>query len=377
MSKICLIGDPHFANRKLFGFPTAVKGRNTRLDSVIRAFEWIDQKLKDDYPEVETVYILGDITHDHGIMTPAVFDAVQTSVYALTKGGNREVLLLSGNHDQDIHGLSIIKVFGTCDDCESASVFDIDEIFPRQFGGMQIYPVSYGSDLSQLWVKLAIDKARKADPAILLMHHHFEGAVHGPHEFEVPGGLALKDIPDNVALVVSGHYHKWQWIGNRVLYIGAPIQHDFGEATYLPGFTILTVHDDSKRKPDVEFVEIPEGEVPRFHILPHTLTPANLPGIPALDYYRVDLPMDVDPASIEWLHKAVQHLAVKPLPSTTELRSRVEQYFIEAGTQQPEGRVDLGEVIEAYTMLNVEDEGRQQDLIRIGKEIANKVVSGS
>lgn len=370
MRKICLIGDPHFANRKLFGSPTSITGRNSRLNNIVTVFEWIDQKLHEDYPEVEDVFILGDITHDHGLLTPAVFEAVQYSISVISGGGRRSVQCLTGNHDQDVNGLSILKVFDN-EDREAASIHDPDECYPQGYhGGAIIYPVSYGSDLPRLWRELEARKGQYIDPVILLMHHHFEGAVHGVHEFQPPGGLSARDIPECVSLVCSGHYHKRQWIGNRICYIGAPIQHDFGEADYIPSFTILTI--DEGIIPVVQFVEIPEGVAPRFHILPHTIGAQSVPGDSALDYYRLDLPMDMDPANYAWLSDeiGIKNLIVKSIPTTAQLRSRVGEYL---GDESKTDRVELGDVIEAYTVLNVEDEERQQELITLGKDIANKV----
>jgi len=110
--KFCVIGDPHFANRKVFARPTNVAGTNSRLLVTRHTFETIADDLEE---SVDNVLVLGDITHDHGILTPAVYYAADSALYDLATEG-RMVSILSGNHDIDSHGMSIAPVFERFDD---------------------------------------------------------------------------------------------------------------------------------------------------------------------------------------------------------------------------------------------------------------------
>mgnify|MGYP001237754098 CR=1 FL=1 len=64
---------------------------------------------------------------------------------------------------------------------------------------------------------------------LFLMHTEFVGASNNGYEV-----LKSKIFPEMFggSVVLSGHYHKYQILGNRrnVMYVGTPLQHNFGES---------------------------------------------------------------------------------------------------------------------------------------------------
>jgi hypothetical protein len=351
--KICLIGDPHFANRKMFGGSTRY-GVNDRLATTSKVIRYIAAELPND---VSHAIVLGDITHDHGLLTPPVQNEILACLNDLTFN-SRYIFLLSGNHDLDANGLSILRGFARTNIriCENPG--------PIRIGScLRLHAIPFCSHDKTITELKRVGK--QGSPTILFMHHHFDGAVHGKHEFTPPGGLSPFDIPDNVLMVFTGHYHKHHRVGSNITYVGAPLQHDFGEADYDACYHILEIVGD---KWTVTTHEIPGAIAPRFHILPHNLDPAYITGSSS-DYYRIDWPTDESPLQARELAKHLKNVIINPVPVIAAVRSRVEEHL-----KSKEGeRVDLEGVIDAYAALH--NKGEQYEVLsELGLEIARSVL---
>jgi DNA repair exonuclease SbcCD nuclease subunit len=367
--KFCVIGDPHFANRKVFARPTKVTGVNSRLLATRHTFETIGEDLEED---IEHVLVLGDITHDHGILTPAVYYMANSALWDLACN-DRVVRVLSGNHDIDAYGMSIVPVFEYWDDNGEEKIEHVQagQMISHMPDAEEwvVYGISFMSHARTIDALESMEKHFMDKRVVLCMHHHFDGAEHGVHEFQPAGGLNPSDIPDCVEVVLSGHYHKRQKIGKRILYVGAPMQQDFGESTYTPGYTIVKLLNG--KPPKIEFREIPATVAPRFHILPYNLPTADIPGLPESDYYRIDIPYDCNMSEAHTLAKKLKYAAVRVVPVTSVLRSRVEKHLAKEGK---EGKLELGDIIEAYAAMNAEP-GHVDELVDLGMDIANKVIN--
>lgn len=344
--KLALIGDPHFANRRLFGKPTRRAGVNSRLEAVEQAIVNIAKDLEKD-KDIDQVVILGDITHEHGRLTPPVLQAVNNALYALNFAG-MAVTLIDGNHDMDASGLSINDAFVNEDE---ENRIEACHVAMRVFWSypVAVHAIPFCSVEETRLAFEEIERDAKQFPndagSVVLMHGHFDGAKHGAHEFQPPGGISPSDIPDCVQLVISGHYHMYQKLTEKLLYIGAPFQHDFGEAQYEPGYMIL----DFAKNGEVTWERRVFDSAPRFHILPHNLGVGNIPGDPNSDYYRIDLPSDVDPTEIKDLKDALTNIIIKPIPIDADMRSRVEEYLENKGE-----KVEFVDVMEAYVSMHAE-----------------------
>jgi hypothetical protein len=156
----------------------------------------------------------------------------------------------------------------------------------------------------------------------------------------------------------------FQEISDRILYIGAPLQHDFGESQYVPGYMVLDFAENGEvtwERTEIDFA-------PVHHILPHNLAPEDVPGRPAVDYYRIDLPSDVDPTEITGLYEAVQNVIVKPIPIDAEMRSRVEAHLEKKGE-----KVEFVDVMEAYVAMHAEPK-LADSLEELGQDIMSTVL---
>lgn len=357
--KIAVIGDPHFANRKLFGKPTETPGVNTRLRAVTDALRNIAGEV---YQQVDLVVILGDITHEHGVLTPTVMEEIRFAFDSFIP----PVYALSGNHDIDQNGVSIVRAF----ECDAVvPQYSSAEDYHIFSTTTQYFFIPYMShDDTMAWFKEMEQVRDEKLNTIVFMHHHFEGAKHGTHEFEPPGGLHPSEIPEWVDFVISGHYHMRQWIGGitgKIMYAGAPLQHDFGESKYEPGYLILDDEPDDDRKFTVDFKN--NIMSPRFHII----TPEDeIPGNAFTDYYRIDYPADVSPSDFEDLTKELRNVILRPIPLAAEVRTRLGE-FLEESTAKGES-YSVDDLVEAYAHMHGE-EARVEELVEVGKEILNSV----
>lgn len=363
--KLALIGDPHFANRKLFGAPTHIPGTNSRLRAVFETMKSIGDELKG---ETDQVVILGDITHEHGRLTPPVLLAVDDALYNFNFNG-MAVTLIDGNHDLDANGLSILDAFVDNDEpTRIEACHHPTRVFYSYPVAVYAIPYLSAEETKKAFKDIEHDcdnNPHDFDPGcVVLMHGHFDGAKHGNHEFQPPGGIHPDKIPDCVQLVISGHYHMYQEINDKIIYIGAPLQHDFGEAQYVPGYMVLDFAENGEVT--VERVEVEFAPV--HHILAHNLSPEDVPGRRSYDYYRIDLPSDVDPTEITELYESVQNVIVKPIPIDADMRSRVEKHLENKGE-----KVQFIDVMEAYVAMNAEPKLADR-LEELGQDIMSTVL---
>lgn len=349
MSKqsVALICDPHLDNHAMFGTPTDFIGVNSRLEAGMNAMAWIAREIS--VRNCNYAFVLGDLVHRHGVLTPPVIMVVQDALHNLSAYG-RKVTLLAGNHDQDSNGLSCLSAF-----CNSDSISIAGEgycLITEMLRGVCIACVPYSADISCL--------RDIPNPGtgirVILMHHSFQGAVHGTHEFQPPASLCAGDVPDNCQ-VYSGHFHKRQELyGGKVVYPGAIMQHEFGEVDYTPGITFL--YEDGT----TEFVE--NLVSPRFHIVKYEGDPGmELPGNPDCDYYRFDYSFNAGVTVVgEIMDKTRFAISKCVYDGKIEVRTRIHEVLEDED-------VTPSSAVEAYTVLNEKNEVVAKRLVKLGKEL--------
>lgn len=106
-------------------------------------------------------------------------------------------------------------------------------------------------------LKLLGELAERRDPPIVMLHQTIQGAKAG--NWASPEGIPL-DALAPFPLVLSGHFHTHQWLGSNVMYLGAPLQHHFGDAGEIRGFWDLQF--DGSQKMSKKLVKV---NAPRFH----------------------------------------------------------------------------------------------------------------
>lgn len=259
---IVLFSDPHFDNRAQFGkyesnpeFP----GCNSRFHEIANSFRRAMAYAVEN--DCEAMFILGDIFHTRGHVAIPVYNAVyrllaeayKTAVNVFVYPGNHDFVDLKAMHaEHSLHSLFMYKSVCRLVDQPMRIETDSFEIGIIPFS-MDLAVITEAS--AKLHPSVMVRPTQKQ--TILMLHHSVNGAVSGPHEWQMPNRLNVADLYQGWDHIFSGHYHKHQNVDN-LWYVGAPLQHDFGEREYNPGFIHL--------KADGTWEHIMNVDSPRFII---------------------------------------------------------------------------------------------------------------
>lgn len=208
-SRILIWGDPHF--------------RRDNVDNMQAICDFIEQTIDQYQPDL--FICLGDVmdTHERCYMTPYVqahnfFDRVSQKVKTVT---------LVGNHDRenntdfmsDKHFLRGLA--GHVVDYAQVDSFD-----PRIMYVPYVPPGRFNEAIKDVW---------HPGVKICFAHQEFRGAADNMYVSDI------EEEADPRMLIISGHYHKFQRVGDTLIYAGT-IQHRYGDC---PDNALLMVDLDT------------------------------------------------------------------------------------------------------------------------------------
>ena len=261
---IVLFSDPHFDNKSSFGVYTSnpeFPGCNSRFHEIAKTFREAVSYTKTN--GCEAMFVLGDIFHTRGNISVPVYNAVYRLFREATSSGV-SLFLYPGNHDfvdlramHTKHSLHSLFMYGSvCTLVDQPTLVETDSF------AVGIIPFSMDLDAITLASQQLYPSASKllrpnTKQTALMLHHSVNGAVTGPHEWQMPNRLNVADLNQSWDHIFSGHYHKHQNV-DKLVYVGAPLQHDFGEREYIPGF--IHVY------PDGSWKHVENNASPRFVI---------------------------------------------------------------------------------------------------------------
>lgn len=221
MGKVVLFADNHIHPHKR---------RADRLEDCLKALEWVFQTAKS--RQIEDILFAGDLLHDRSKIDVLTY----TRVYEILKKhctGKFRLWLLLGNHDlwyNDDTSISGVYPFGSL-----PGVTVLSSVERRTIGGVKWDFIPFTHDpVSAIEMLGDYDEPAK----YCLGHIAIDGAklnsagtisdVVIEHDGEmVPVAAGLFERYERTFL---GHYHATQVLGDKVEYIGSPLQLSFGEA---------------------------------------------------------------------------------------------------------------------------------------------------
>jgi DNA repair exonuclease SbcCD nuclease subunit len=177
----------------------------------------------------DMVVLLGDTFHDHEQIHGKVLRAVTDFINKLRK--ITCVIIIIGNHDRPNDGdflsdnhpfvqmkhewdnvkiIDKVKSYGIKDDNNKEHRFVFVPYVP---------PGRFQEALDTL--DISIEEVR---PLMIFAHQEFKGAQMGAQK-SVDGDVWPLDAPP----VISGHIHAYQKLQDNLVYVGTPLQHNFGE----------------------------------------------------------------------------------------------------------------------------------------------------
>lgn len=338
MSKILFHADLHFNLYREFS-----EGETGRLERIIEVERAIityalNYGIKD-------LVFLGDWFHNRSQLNVLVLQKTLELLYQNLANDLRFYFLV-GNHDQydssgQIHSLYPLKVIGKVADmpCYIKVGDKLIGFIPYQVDREQFL-----QDVNRLLMGQKVD--------ILCLHQ-------GVKEAQLLNGIAMGDesfisineLPDYLP-IVSGHIHKPQVIDN-LLYVGAPLQHNFGDAGDRRGWYVL---DD-----DGEFEFIENNFSSRFYKLEMREGKLDIPGT-VDDYYWITTDGDVE--EVKKQLSEYKNLRIDTFPKTVMNTSRVI-----------EKDKTFDQMIDEYVEGTLADAEAHEVVKKYGKEVLHKVVA--
>jgi len=228
--------------------------------------------------KVDQVWFLGDLTHLKNNIDTQVIRSLMLEMMSIA--GSFPVWVIPGNHDYRLWSAdpALLQMLQDGEErIHVAQSFNWHGIDGKT--RLRIMALPYTRSLAGLNEDI---EALDSDPSkdIFLGHQDIIGVNYG--KFIVQKGLDADVLSRKFRLSLIGHYHNRKQVRKNVLSVGAPMQHNFGDAHQSRGWWILDTDTY-----ELEFIE--NDFSPRFWKIKTSdeNEPQDLPGDPEKDYYWV------------------------------------------------------------------------------------------
>jgi DNA repair exonuclease SbcCD nuclease subunit len=214
---------------------------NKNIENIVETSDWIISVCKKE--NIDEVLILGDFLNSRDKIDGL---AINIAVDILDKflESSINATLLLGNHEKYSKTLDFkinsIRVFK-----KHAHVIDKFKVIKHE--GYNFVFIPFIIEIP-IFEDIVNKVKAKLDPSktILFLHQPIQGAVVNDVNDFVDNCSTSPALFSDFKLVFSGHYHKYQNIGNAT-YVGSPVQLSHGEESTPKGVTILDLADLSSR----------------------------------------------------------------------------------------------------------------------------------
>ncbi len=363
MSKILLLADLHFSNN----LPHAKgQGRTDRLQDLVDALHRATATACEN--KVNNIIVAGDIFH-RKTQDPHTLQAAAESFHRLAELA--PVYLIGGNHDID----ATMEVFASDFLGELHDRIHVMRDETVTFDGVPYHFMPYRkNDAAMAYI------AKHADPEVVLICHQDIIGATGQAGWVSDIGIH-PSLFAGYRAVFSGHYHKPQCFLQpaKGFYIGAPIQHNFGDAGEPRGCVILEDRGDRGLSPTFSALD----ESPRFHVRKYdhdtglaTATTNLLDG----DYVRIDarVPVEHQKRVLQALtEQFVDGYGVRDLIVNFERIERPKARLLKGNAaDKVEASFDVGAAIRSYADLHAAKAGLDPAAVAAyGQEILNQTAA--
>ena len=234
MERVFVIGDPHFREG-------AVMEMDLFIEETLRIIE--ENKAKADY-----IVVLGDIMDRHGILHQKPFH--QSCKFLIDLAKLLPTYCLIGNHDFDIPSKYLpdnhpFKMM-TWTSIPNLVIVDKPVILQGKFFCPYVPPGMFQRAIKDVLGEGGCEALTRNNIGLVYAHQEFKGCHMGrvvsetgddwPREF----GTA--------PFIVSGHIHDHQMVGENIMYVGTPVQVNFGEGKKL-GICLFTMEYTDEKLP--------------------------------------------------------------------------------------------------------------------------------
>jgi DNA repair exonuclease SbcCD nuclease subunit len=229
------VSDPHYHNYKPHS--TLVNGVNSRLLDVDNAMA-AAAKLGDE-KKCDIAVVTGDIFHERGRIRPSVFNRAYNRIGKMRS--EYPVVLGIGNHDMEDFKLGASSI-DTFESLGSVYVMGGSEGYSTlNLRGIKILGIQYFHKTEDF--KETYEKALKQFPDVDILMIH-QGIDDFGHKGMPKTKITAKYLQSKTdAWIVCGHYHSPNTSG-KVVNVGAPLQHTFGDEGIDRGCWIIDTDED-------------------------------------------------------------------------------------------------------------------------------------
>ena len=228
--------------------------------------------------EVDAVIFLGDV-FDKKLLDPVTATHVM-KVFS-ESFGDIALWFLGGNHDaNNLRGdRFLVEKFESLKKDGDPAIFLNSDQRPRDW--LRFWPVNYAPVVE---TRAKLDEIRKQIEEegnldewidIVLLHNSVIGSTH--MAWKCDDGLSPEEVCTGFNSVLTGHFHTAQEFGACGQFLGAPMQHHFGDVGEDRGFWDFTITEDGEI--EQEFIAT---DLPRFHKFP--TFQSKLKGVKSGDY---------------------------------------------------------------------------------------------
>lgn len=258
--KIALFSDLHAHPFKPYA-KVLSDGMNSRLRDAINCIEQIVEECV--INDVDLVLFGGDLFHVRRQINVMAFNAAYQALSKF-RVHNIPVALIPGNHDMadkegKDHSTYAFRTFCTVIDEPSWYLLQ-----GRNGETCAVLGIPYTENVAHLQQVVQAPPPAAGVPKILLGHLGIQGAkVGADFVFSNPHDARIEDLQcSKFDQVFLGHYHLHQQLAPNAWYIGAPLQHNWGDRGQPRGFLIYDTETHSHEFVSLnapEFVQVDPG----------------------------------------------------------------------------------------------------------------------
>lgn len=218
MTRGIIVGDPH-----------AKRGNGPEIRLLTEKLTELVKK-----EDAEYVVILGDLAHDHAVMHLQAWQSICYMMQELSE--LTKVYYIVGNHDMlnNTQYLTDNHFFKVFDGMHNIAIIDRPTLVGKTAFIPYVPNGMFNKAFNSLLESCSVDVD---DVRLVFAHQEFKGCKMGAIESKDGD-----EWPENYPLVVSGHIHEKQHLGN-VYYPGSPYQTAFGD-NQKKTVEIVTTTDD-------------------------------------------------------------------------------------------------------------------------------------
>jgi DNA repair exonuclease SbcCD nuclease subunit len=187
--------------------------------------KWLVNELQE--KDINKIIFCGDFFHNRSEIT---VNTLHAAGELLEHFHNFELIMIAGNHDSFYKNDSRVNSISILNGRKNITV--LDKPTTMQMYGKELFFAPWGTELGDM---------KECD----IMFGHFEIESFKMNSFKMcDSGFKTKDLLKYAPLIISGHFHlreERKYESGNILYVGCPLELDFGDAGSSKGYYILDI----------------------------------------------------------------------------------------------------------------------------------------